>query len=129
MFGRGDKHAAEQAEGAAEMERLCALSAPELGAELIVAFGPVGPPSKGGLGVPAIQLVQWLMASHPYHPSLRPLAEQVLVGMQTLENAGLAIAHTPATGSGASYYSLTPMGEAARADGSFLSHLGLATDA
>jgi len=129
MFGRGDKHAAEQAEAAAEVERLCALSAPELGAELIVAFGPDGPRSKGGLGVPAVQLVQWLMASHPYHPSLTPLANQVLVAMQALQNAGLVSGRTPATGSGAHYYSLTPLGEAARADGSFLSQLGLATDA
>jgi hypothetical protein len=129
MFGRGGKHVAEEAAAAAEVERLCAMPAPVLGAELILAFGPNGPSGKGRLGVPAMALVQWLMASHPRHPSLRALADFVVAAMQALEHAGLVIDRTPSTGSGANYYSLTPLGETALADGSFLGDLGLSMDA
>lgn len=76
------------------------------------------------MGIPAMQMIKWLMASYPHGPGLRPLVACVPVSLKVLENAGLVLGRT-STGSGVSYYSLTPRGQESLADGSFVTDLGL----
>lgn len=130
MFGNrnknGNKYAEAAAAAATELERLCALSPAALAAELMPAFAPgSGARMKGRMGIPAMQMIQWLMASYPHGPGLRPLVDRVPVSLKVLENAGLVLGRTPSTGSGVSYYSLTPRGQESLADGSFVVDLGL----
>jgi hypothetical protein len=70
-----------------------------------------------------MQIVQWLMASCPHHPDLRPLVTAVLAGLQALEHAGVVSLRTSGMGSGGQLYLLTDTGKLALADGSTGSHL------
>ena len=75
-------------------------------------------------GTAAMQVIQWLMAAYPRHPSLRPLADSVPVALQRLAAAGLLRATASGIGTGVQSYSLTPDGEAALAEGSVAQRLG-----
>jgi hypothetical protein len=123
FFGNKEKKVEQQAAGSAEVERLCALQVAEMAVELMPAFGIDGARSKGSEGTPPMQIVQWLMSSYPYHPSLKPLVAAVLAGLQALETAGLLGRRISGDGSGAMRFYLTPVGETALADGSVHQHL------
>lgn len=110
--------AAEDAAAQAEVDRLVGLSAGDLGAELINAFGPDGAKSKGKTGTAPMQIIEWLMSSYGRGVSTRPLVPAVLAGMQALEHAGLVDQRQSGVGTGARLYVLTPAGEKALADGS-----------
>lgn len=124
LFGNKEEKAAQEAAGAAEVERLNALSTDDLAVELMPAFGSDGAKSKGRAGSAAMQVIQWLVADYPRHPSLRPLADSVPVALQRLAAAGLLKATASGIGTGVQSYSLTPAGEEALADGSVAQHLG-----
>ena len=124
LFGNKEEKAAEEAAGAAEVERLNSLSTEELAGELMPAFGPDGAKSKGRAGSSAMAVIQWLVADYPRHPSLRPLADSVPVALQRLSAAGLLKASGSGIGTGVDSYSLTPAGEEALADGSAGQRLG-----
>jgi hypothetical protein len=118
LFGNKEKKAAEEAAGAAEVERLGSLSTEELAVELMPAFGPDGAKAKGRAGSNAMTVIQWLVRDYPRHPSLRPLADSVPVALQRLTAAGLLKASGSGIGAAVDSYSLTPAGEEARAEGS-----------
>jgi len=124
LFGNKEEKAAQEAAGAAEVERLNTLSTDELAAELMPAFAPGGAKSKGRAGSAAMQVIQWLVADYPRHPSLRPLADAVPVALQRLAVIGLLKATGSGIGTGVQSYSLTPAGEEALADGSIAQRLG-----
>jgi hypothetical protein len=92
-----------------------------LAAELLPAFGPDGARSKGSFGTPPMQIVQWLMSSYRYYPSLKPVVAVVLAGLQALERAGLVGRRTSDSG-GMRFY-LTSDGETALAEGSAKQYL------
>jgi hypothetical protein len=87
------------------------------------AFGPGGAKAKGRSGAAAMQVIQWLVADYPRHPSLRPLADSVPVALQRLAAAGLLKATSSGIGTGVQSYSPTPVGEEALADGSVAQRL------
>ncbi len=118
LFGNKEEKTAQEAAGAAEVERLNALSTDQLAGELMPAFGPDGAKSKGRGGSNAMAVIQWLVADYPRHPSLRPLAESVPVALQRLTAAGLLKASGSGIGTGVDSYSLTPAGEQALGEGS-----------
>jgi hypothetical protein len=122
LFGNKGKHAEEEEAGRVEVERLTALSAPGLAVELMPAFGPDGARSKGKEGTPPMQIVQWLVRDHPYHPGLQPLVASTLAGLQALEHAGLVGQRSSGSGSGMRFF-LTPLGEQTLADGSAATRL------
>ncbi len=124
LFGNKEEKAAEEAAGAAAVERLNSLSTEELAAELMPAFQPDGARSKGRSGSNAMAVIQWLVRDHPRHPSLRPLADSVPVALQRLSAAGLLKATGSGIGTGVDSYSLSPAGEEALADGSVSQRLG-----
>jgi hypothetical protein len=115
LFGNKEKKAEQAAAASAEVTRLTALPAADLATELMPAFGPGGARAKGREGTPPMQIVQWLMSAYPYHPSLKPLVEAVLAGLQALEHAGLVGRRSS---DGAMRFYLTPLGVTALADGS-----------
>jgi hypothetical protein len=118
LFGNKEEKAAKEAAGAAEVERLEGLSADELAAELMPAFGPDGAKSKGEQGTPPMQVIQWLIRDHPYHPSLMPLVDAVLTALEKMAAAGLLSRRGSGIGTGAETYRLTPLGESTLTDGS-----------
>jgi hypothetical protein len=111
LFGNKEEKRAKEAAGAAEVERLVGLSADELAAELLPAFGPDGAKSKGRQGTPPMQIIQWLMRDHPYHPSLKPLVDSVLAALEKMVGDGLLSRSTSGIGTGAQSFKLTPLGE------------------
>jgi hypothetical protein len=124
LFGNREQRGAEEAAGAAEVERLNALSTADLAAELMPAFAPGGAKAKGRSGTATMQVIQWLVADYPRHPSLRPLADSVPVALQRLAAAGLLKTSSSGVGTGVQSYSLTPVGEEALADGSVAQRIG-----
>jgi hypothetical protein len=121
FFGNKGKHAEEEEAGRLEVERLTALPPKGLAVELMPAFGPEGATSKGAQGTPPMQIVQWLVRDHPYHPGLKPLVASTLAGLQALEHAGLLSQRS--SGTDGMRFVLTPLGESALADGSAAQHL------
>jgi hypothetical protein len=124
LFGNKEEKAAQEAAGEAEVSRLNGLSVEEMAVELMPAFGPDGAKAKGSTGTPPMQIVQWLVADYPRHPSIRSLVDQVLAGLGVLERAGLISARGSGIGTGAQSYLLTPLGEEALADGSVKQRIG-----
>jgi hypothetical protein len=78
------------------------------------AFAPDGARSKGKEGTPPMQIVQWLVRDHPYHPGLQPLVASTLAGLVGQRSSG--------SGSGMRFF-LTPLGEQTLADGSAATRL------
>jgi hypothetical protein len=111
LFRKGEDKAEQDAAGAAELERLTALSPVELAAEIMPAFGPDGPRSSGGLN--AVQIAQWLMASYTRSPGLKPLLPPIQKATQALENVGLVEQKQSGLGTGSSSAKATPLGERA----------------
>jgi hypothetical protein len=114
LFGNKKDKAQEEAAAGAEASRLASLTASELAAEIMPAFGPEGP----GRGQPPelnfIQVANWLMRSHRGGTAyLRDLERPVRASIQALEVAGL-VQHRGQSGR----LSPTAAGEAALIDGS-----------
>jgi hypothetical protein len=118
LFGNKEEKAAKEAAGAAEVERLEGLSVDRLAAELMPAFGPDGAKAKGEQGTAPLQLLQWLMRDHPYHPDLKRLLEMELSALEKLAAAGLVNRRSSGIGTGAQTFKLSPLGEETLADGS-----------
>jgi hypothetical protein len=116
LFGNKEQKQNEEAAGAAELERLAALSPEALAAELLPAFGPGGAPTKNGKVAP-MRLVNWLLADYPRHPGTRGLVDQVMASLELLTTAGLLRRSVSGTGSGGQYFALTESGEQALASG------------
>jgi hypothetical protein len=123
LFGNKDEKAAKEAAGAAEVERLTTLSPERLAVELMPAFGPGGARAKSEEGTPPMQVIQWLVRDHPYHPSLKPLVDAVLAALEKLVGAGLLSRRDSGIGTGAQSFKLTPLGESTLADGSVAQRL------
>jgi hypothetical protein len=124
MFGNKEEKAAQDAAAKAEAERLTALPVPELGAEMMAAYGAGGLSGEGeGRGLNFLQIGMFMMASFPRgRKQLTALQDPLLAGAQALENAGLIVQGTGASGP-AAYLKLTRLGEEALADGSVKSKL------
>jgi hypothetical protein len=114
LFRKGEDKAEQDAAGAAEFARLCELSAPELAAAIMPAFGPDGPRSSGGLN--AVQIAQWLMASYTRSQGLKPLLPPIQRATEALENVGLVEQKQSGLGTGSSSANATPLGEQALRD-------------
>ncbi len=121
LFRKGEDKAAQDAAAAAELQRLSALPAPELAVEIMPAFGPDGPRSSGGLN--AVQIAQWLMASYPRSPGLKPLLPPIQKATQALEAVGLVDQKQSGLGTGSSSAKATPLGEQALGDQSVQQYL------
>jgi hypothetical protein len=124
MFGNKEEKAAQDAAARAEAERLTALPVPDLGEEMMAAYGPGGPSGEGeGRGLNLLQIGMFMMASFPRgNKQLTVLQDPLLAGVQTLENAGMLVQGTGASGP-AAYLKLTRAGEEALADGSVKNRL------
>jgi hypothetical protein len=121
LFRKGEDKAEQDAAGEAELARLSALSAPELAAEIMPAFGPDGPRSSGGLN--AVQIAQWLMASYARSPGLKPLLPPIQKATQALESVGLVEQKQSGLGTGSSSAKATPLGEQALGEHTVQQHL------
>ena len=123
LFGNKEEKAAKEAAGAAEVERLTGLSPDRLAVELMPAFGPDGARAKGDQGTPPMQVIQWLVRDHPYHPSLKPLVDAVPAALERMVDAGLLSRRGSGIGTGTQSFRLTPLGESTLADGSVAQRL------
>jgi hypothetical protein len=114
LFGNKEEKAAQDQAAQAETERLQGLSATELAAVLMPAFGPDGP--KPGSYLNQLQVSMWLMSSFPRGTKLlTDLREPTMEGLQVLENAGLIVGRS--RGGTASLLKATRLGEEALAEG------------
>jgi hypothetical protein len=123
LFGKSAEKIEREQVGRAEFERLSALAAPELGVELMGAFGPDGPHGRGPNGsINILQLQSWFNKTR--FPSgisyIRELGEPVREGVQALENAGLVL--TTKHGQG-QLMAATRLGQSALADGTVAAHM------
>jgi hypothetical protein len=122
LFGNKEEKAARQAAAEAEANRLGALPAGELAAELMPAFGPDGPGRGRRHEVNLLQLSNWLLRSFPGGPKyLRDLERPTREAVQALEHAGL-IERLGQHGVG-QRFAATRLGEDAIAEGSARQHL------
>ncbi|MGA9371922.1 MAG: hypothetical protein WBV53_08740, partial [Solirubrobacterales bacterium] len=96
MFGNKAEKAAQDAAAKAEAERLTALPTPDLGAEIMAAYGPGGPSRGGeGRGLNFLQIGNFMMASFPRGTKqLTAIQNPLLAGVQALKNAGLLVQGT-----------------------------------
>jgi hypothetical protein len=123
LFGSKEEKAEREAAGAAEVERLEGLSVDQLAAELMPAFGPDGAKAKGKLGSGPLQVLQWLLREHPYHPDLKRLLDMELSAIEKMTAAGLLVGRGSGIGTGAQAFKLSPLGEETLADGSIAQRL------
>jgi hypothetical protein len=111
LFGKRRDTARDEAERA-EIERLIALPATDLAAEIMPAFGPEGP--RGSKELTSLQITVWLMRLHPRGTkSASELNTAVKEALQVLEHAELVMLvrrDSPRV-------KATRLGEAALADG------------
>jgi hypothetical protein len=117
LFGNKEEKAAKEAAGAAEVERLEALSIDRLAAEVLPAFGAGGAKGSDKLGAGPLQVLQWLLRDHPYHPDLKRLLEMERAALEKMTAAGLLTRRVSGVGSGAQTFKLSPFGEQALAEG------------
>jgi hypothetical protein len=119
LFGNREEKAEKEAAAQAELDRLSALSQPELGAEIMRAFGPDGLQTKSGHRQGPIEVTNWLMSSYSSKTKFtQPLLRPVMEGLQALDNAGLVESRSFGDKGAASTYHATRAGEEALADGS-----------
>lgn len=95
----------------------------------MAAYGPDGPSRGGeGRGLNFLQIGNFMMASFPRGTKqLTAIRDSLLEGVQALENAGLLVQGTGASGP-AAYLKLTGLGEESLADGSVKSRLADETE-
>jgi hypothetical protein len=118
LFGNKEEKAAKEEAGAAEVARLEGLSAAQLATELLSGLGPDGAKTKGDHGSGPLQLLQWQLRAHPYHPDLKRLLDMELSALERMAAAGLLTRRGSGIGTGAQTFKLSPLGEETLADGS-----------
>ena len=96
-----------------------ALSAADLAAELMPAFGPDGPRRGKELG--RVQLISWLARGNPRMSGRQQLEPAVREAMQVLEHAELVRFRRIQGGGGC--WNLSRLGEAALANGDFIQRI------
>ena len=122
LFGNKEEKLAQDQAAEAEASRLQSLTAGELAAEVLPAFGPEG--ARPGHEINALQVSNWLMSAYPRGTKqLKNLQQPVREAIQALENAGLVIDLSRGGGPGGRL-KITREGEAALADGSVAQRLG-----
>jgi hypothetical protein len=127
LFGNKREQAAQAAAAQAEMDRLCALPAVELAAEILPGWEPDGARRVMNNPPNALLITDWLLESYPRRPSLMPLVDPVREATAVLESASLLM-RTPSNTNGA-HTDLTPLGEQVLADGAVRQHLAPAPPA
>ncbi len=119
LFGKSDEKAAERAAAKAEVERLCALPAADLAAELIGAFPD---DASKSVGVNELQFAMWALKDFKSKTSdTIALREPIRAALQALETSGLAV-RTVQRGGG--WMELTREGREAIAAGAVRAQLG-----
>jgi hypothetical protein len=124
LFGNREEKAAKEGAAQEELDRLIALPMPELGAEIMRAFGPNGLQTKSGHRQGPVEITKWLMSDFSRKTKYtQSLLRPVMEGLQTLENAGLVQSRGFGDEGAASTYHATRAGEEALADGSVAQRL------
>jgi hypothetical protein len=124
LFGNRQEKAVEEGSAQQELDRLSGLSTPELGAEIMRAFGPDGLQTQSGHRQGPIEITKWLMSSYSKKTKYtQPLLLPVMEGLQALDNAGLVESRGFGDRGAASTYHATRAGEEALADGSVAQRL------
>jgi hypothetical protein len=118
LFGNKEEKATKEAAGAAEVERLEGLSIDRLSAEILPALVPGAARGADKLGSGSLQILQWLLRDHPYHPDLKRLLEMIKAALEKMTAAGLLTRRVSGVGTGAQTFKLSPFGEEALAEGS-----------
>jgi hypothetical protein len=119
LFGDRDVKRAHEAAAQAKSERLAALPAADLAVEILPAFGPDGIGARSGHRQGPIEVTEWLFADTSTKVKYRqPILGPVIEALGLLEGAGLLARRNFGTGSGASTYSATRLGEEALTNGS-----------
>jgi hypothetical protein len=119
LFGNREGKSEKEAVAGAELDRLVALSLPELGAEIMPAFGTDGLQARSGHRQGPAEVTKWLMSSFSGKTKYtQPLLRPVMEGLQALDNAGLVESRGFGDRGAASTYHPTRAGEEALADGS-----------
>ena len=123
LFGNREEKAAKAAASNAEVDRLLALSVPDLATEIMRAFGADGPRGYGpNGGINVLQIIAFMMRSSPgADKAATRLREPIQEGVQALEHASLILRSGTVGGGG--WYNATRLGESALADGSVRQHL------
>jgi hypothetical protein len=126
LFGNREEKAAKEAEAQGELDRLTGLQQPELGAEIMRAFGHDGLETKSGHRQGPIEVTNWLMSSYSSQTKFtQPLLRPVMEGLQALDNAGLVENRGFGDRGAAKTYHATRAGEEALADGSVARRLAV----
>jgi hypothetical protein len=125
LFGNRAEKAAKQEAARQESERLAGLPVAGLAAEIMPAFGPGGLEAGAGHQQGAMQVTEWLLADYSTKVKYRqPILRPVIEGLKALETAGLLEARSfGGSGSSATTYHPTRLGEEALAGGSVAAHL------
>ncbi len=127
LFGNREEKATQDAAVTAEIERLNSLTAKDLAAEMMPAFGADGPRVPGG-GLGVLQLMTWLMSSYPRgSKGLSRLLPAAREGVQALESAGLVQVLQRGADGSVGRLSATRLGEQALSEGSLGDYLNPST--
>jgi hypothetical protein len=123
FFGNKAERQAKAANAQAESERLVAMSANGLAAEVLPAFGPDGMKIKSGHRRGPLEVVAWLLpdAAMKYR---QPVLGPVIEALGALEHADLLTRSSFGNRGQASTYRLTRLGETALAEGNVRNQLG-----
>jgi len=124
LFGNKADKRAKTAAAEAESQRLLALSLPELAAEVMPAFGPVGINAKSGHRQGPTEVVSWLLPDAPVRHR-QPVLGPVVEALGVLEHSDLLTRRTFGTRGNASTYHASRLGEAALAEGTLGKQLGI----
>src|SRR5882724_341816 len=124
-MGLFEEKVGKEAGAQAELDRLAAMQPPELGAEIMPAFGPGGLQTRSGHRQGPAEVTKWLMSSYSGKTKYtQPLLRPVMEGLQALDSAGLVESRGFGDRGAATTYHPTRAGEEALADGSVAQCLG-----
>ena len=126
FFGNKAEKQAKAVAAQAESERLVALPAYELAAEVLPAFGPGGMKKKSGRRQGPVEVLAWLLpnATVKYR---QPVLGPVIEALGVLEHADLLTRHSFGSEGAVSTYRITRVGETALATGMVRDQLGIGT--
>jgi hypothetical protein len=118
LFGRKD-HSAEDEAARVHFARLMALSAADLAAELMPAFGPDGP--RRGKNLNVVHLNRWFVRGYRSTGGvpLRELHTAVTEAVQVLQNAELIQLTWPGGGHSSRQWNATRLGAESLAKGDY----------
>lgn len=126
-FGNKAEKQAKAANAQAESERLVAMSAHELAAEVLPAFGSDGMKIKPGHRQGPLEVVAWLLPDAPVKYR-QPVLGPVIEALGVLEQTNLLTRSSFGSRGQASTYRATRLGGAALADGTVRSQLVTSTE-